>query len=87
MRPLNFLNGASTFQMVKSILLDEKRVLPCAAFLNGEYGIKDIYMGVPVILGEKGVEKIVEVKLTKEEKAQFRKSSATVKKLVEKLSI
>jgi malate dehydrogenase len=73
--------------MVKSILLDEKRVLPCAAFLNGEYGIKDIYMGVPVILGEKGVEKIVEVKLTKEEKAQFRKSSATVKKLVEKLSI
>ncbi|HZV47740.1 MAG TPA: malate dehydrogenase [Thermodesulfovibrionales bacterium] len=79
--------AASTFQMVKSILLDEKRVLPCAAFLNGEYGIKDIYMGVPVILGEKGVEKIVEVKLTKEEKAQFRKSSATVKKLVEKLSI
>jgi malate dehydrogenase len=79
--------AASTFQMVKSILLDEKRVLPCAAFLNGEYGIKDIYMGVPVILGEKGVEKIIEVKLTKEEKAQFRKSSATVKKLVEKLSI
>jgi malate dehydrogenase len=79
--------AASTFQMVKSIMLDEQRVLPCAAFLNGEYGIKDIYMGVPVILGEKGVEKIVEVKLTKEEKAQFRKSSATVRKLVEKLSI
>jgi malate dehydrogenase len=79
--------AASTFQMVKSIMLDEKRVLPCAAFLNGEYGMKDIYMGVPVILGEKGVEKIVEVKLTKEEKAQFRKSSATVRKLVQKLSI
>ena len=79
--------AASTFQMVKSIMLDEQRVLPCAAFLNGEYGIKDIYMGVPVILGEKGVEKIVEVKLTKEEKAQFRKSSATVRKLVQKLSI
>jgi malate dehydrogenase len=79
--------AASTFQMVKSILLDEKRMLPCAAFLNGEYGIRDIYMGVPVILGAEGVEKIVEVKLTKEEKAQFRKSSATVKKLVEKLSV
>jgi len=78
--------AASTFQMVKSILLDEKRLLPCAAFLNGEYGIKDIYMGVPVILGETGVEKIVEVKLTKEEKAQFRKSSASVRKLVEKLT-
>jgi malate dehydrogenase len=78
--------AASTFQMIKSILLDEKRLLPCAAFLNGEYGIKDIYMGVPVILGETGVEKIVEVKLTKEEKAQFRKSSASVRKLVEKLT-
>jgi malate dehydrogenase len=78
--------AASTFQMVKSILRNEKRLLPCAAFLNGEYGIKDIYMGVPVILGETGVEKIVEVKLTKEEKAQFRKSSASVRKLVEKLT-
>jgi malate dehydrogenase len=78
--------AASTFQMVKSILLDEKRILPCAAFLNGEYGVKDIYMGVPVILGETGVEKIVEVKLTKEERAQFRKSSISVRKLVEKLT-
>jgi malate dehydrogenase len=78
--------AASTFQMVKSILLDEKRLLPCAAFLNGEYGVKDIYMGVPVILGETGVEKIVEVKLTKEERAQFRKSSISVRKLVEKLT-
>lgn len=78
--------AASTFQMAKSILLDEKRLLPCAAFLNGEYGIKDIYMGVPVILGETGVEKIIEVKLTKEERAQFRKSSASVRKLVAKLT-
>jgi malate dehydrogenase len=79
--------AASTFQMVKSILLDEKRMLPCAAYLNGEYGIRNIYMGVPAILGKEGVEKIVEVKLTKEEKAQFRKSSASVKKLIEKLQI
>lgn len=79
--------AAATFQMIKSILLDEKRMLPCAAYLNGEYGIKDIYMGVPVILGKEGVEKIVEVKLTKEEKAQFRKSCASVRKLLKKLSI
>jgi malate dehydrogenase len=79
--------AASTYQMVKSILLDEKRMLPCAAYLNGEYGMRDIYMGVPAVLGEEGVEKIVEVKLTKEEKARFRKSSASVKKLIEKLQI
>jgi malate dehydrogenase len=79
--------AASTFQMVKSILLDEKRMLPCAAYLNGEYGTRDIYMGVPAILGKEGVEKIVEVKLTKEEKAQFKKSSASVRKLIERLQI
>lgn len=79
--------AASTFQMVKSILLDEKRLLPCAAFLNGEYGLKDIYMGVPIILGETGVEKIVEVKLTKEERAQFRKSCESVRKLIKNLGI
>ncbi|MFZ6017198.1 MAG: malate dehydrogenase [Nitrospirota bacterium] len=79
--------AASTFQMIKSILLDEKRVLPCAAYLNGEYGVKDIYIGVPVILGKEGIEKIIEVKLTKEEKAQFRRSYASVRRLIEKLSI
>jgi malate dehydrogenase len=79
--------AASTFQMIKSILLDEKRMLPCTAFLNGEYGVKDIYVGVPVILGEEGVEKIVEVKLTREEKAQFRKSCESVRKLVKNLGI
>lgn len=79
--------AASTFQMIKSIILDEKRMLPCAAYLNGEYGIKDIYMGVPVILGKEGVQKIVEVKLTKEEKMQFRKSCTSVKTLIEKLHI
>jgi malate dehydrogenase len=79
--------AAATFQMIKSILLDEKRMLPCAVYLNGEYGIKDIYMGVPVILGKEGVERIVEIKLTKEERAQFRKSVISVKKLIKKLSI
>ncbi len=79
--------AAATFQMIKSILLDEKRILPCAAYLNGEFGIKDIYMGVPVILGKEGVERIIEIKLTKEEKAQFRKSCTSVRKLIKKLSI
>lgn len=79
--------SASTFHMIKSILHDEKRLLPCAAYLNGEYGIKDIYMGVPAILGKEGIEKIMELKLTKEERAQFRKSCASVRKLIKKLSI
>ncbi|MEW6161947.1 MAG: malate dehydrogenase [Nitrospirota bacterium] len=79
--------AASTFKMIKSILLDEKRMLPCAAYLNGEYDIKDIYIGVPVILGKEGVEKIIEVNLTKEEKTQFRRSCASVRRLIKKLSI
>lgn len=78
--------AASAFQMIKSILFDEKRMLPCAAYLNGEYGIKDIYMGVPVVLGKEGVERIVEIKLTKEEKSHFKKSCESVRKLVEKLT-
>lgn len=77
--------AASAFQMIKAVLLDEKRMLPCAAYLKGEYGIKDLYMGVPVILGKEGVEKVVEVKLAKEEKAQFKKSCTSVRKLIEKL--
>ncbi|MBM4140347.1 MAG: malate dehydrogenase [Nitrospira sp.] len=79
--------AAASSHMIKSILLDEKRVLPCSAYLNGEYGIKDLYMGVPVILGKEGIEKIIEVKLTKEEKTQFRKSCESVRKLVKKLSL
>jgi malate dehydrogenase len=79
--------AAATFHMIKAILLDEKRLLPCSAYLNGEYGVKDLYMGVPVILGQDGVEKIIEVKLSKEEKTQFRKSSASVRKLIKTLSI
>ena len=79
--------AAAAFQMIKSILLDEKRMLPCAAYLNGEYGIKDIYLGVPVVLGKDGVEKVIEVKLTKDEKARLRESCKSVKKLIKKLSI
>jgi malate dehydrogenase len=79
--------AAALAQMVKSILFDEKRLVPCAAYLNGEYGMKDIYLGVPVVLGREGVEKVVEIKLTKEERAQLKESCSTVKKLVKKLLI
>ncbi|MBI1810707.1 MAG: malate dehydrogenase [Nitrospirae bacterium] len=79
--------AAAVVQMIKSILLDEKRMFPCAAYLNGEYGMKDVYLGVPVILGREGVERVVEIKLTKEERAQFRESCSAVKKLLKKLSI
>lgn len=79
--------AAAVVQMIKSILFDEKRMLPCAAYLNGEYGMKDIYLGVPVILGREGVERVVEIKLTKEERAQLKESCATIKRMVKKLSI
>ena len=79
--------AAAVVQMIKSILLDEKRMFPCAAYLNGEYGMKDIYLGVPVILGREGVERVVEIKLTKEERAQLKKSCSAIKKMVKKLSI
>lgn len=79
--------AAAAFEMVKSILLDEKRLLPCAAYLNGEYGMKDIYLGVPVVLGRDGVERIVEVQLSREEKSLFRHSYEAVAGMVKKLGI
>jgi len=73
--------AASGVEMAKSYLRDEKKVLPCAAYLNGEYGVKNIYAGVPVIIGKSGVEKINEVDLDEKEKAQFMNSVDSVKKL------
>ena len=61
----------------------KKKELPCAAYLNGEYGIKDIYAGVPVIIGKNGVEKIIEIELSSKEKNQFDKSIKAVKDLFE----
>jgi malate dehydrogenase len=69
--------------MAESYLRDKKRVLPCAAWLNGEYGIKDLYVGVPVVIGAKGVERIVEIELNSAERAMFEKSAAAVQGLVE----
>jgi malate dehydrogenase len=77
--------AASTFQMVRSILLDERRVLPCAAYLDGEYGIKGVFVGVPVVLGRNGVERIIEIRLTGEEKVQFGNSAAAVRTSVDKV--
>ena len=75
--------AASAISMAESYLKDKRRVLPCAAELNGEYGVKGLYVGVPVVIGAKGVERIVEVKLDKAEKAMFEKSVASVQGLVE----
>ena len=76
--------AASVFQMVKTILHDEKRILPCAACLNGEYGVHDLYVGVPVLLGKRGVEKIIELDLTEDESIQFKKSASAVRTLIDK---
>ena len=72
--------------MAESYLKDKKRILPCAAFLRGEYGVKNFYVGVPVIIGKKGVEKVIEVKLNSEEKKMFVKSVKSVKNLNEAIS-
>jgi malate dehydrogenase len=74
--------SASVLAMVDSILLDKKRVLPCAALLEGEFGVNGYYVGVPVKLGANGVEKIVEISLDENEKAAFQKSAAAVTELV-----
>jgi malate dehydrogenase len=73
--------AASAISMAESYLLDKKRVLPCAAWLTGQYGVNNVYVGVPVVIGSKGVEKIVEIKLNAEEKAMFDKSVGAVKTL------
>jgi malate dehydrogenase len=77
--------AASTVEMVESILKDKKKVLPCAVYLQGEYGLRDLFVGVPVKLGSKGVERVYEVKLDESEKAALNKSAAAVRELVDVL--
>jgi malate dehydrogenase len=79
--------AAATFEMVKAAILDEKRILPCSAHLNGEYGVNGVYTGVPVMLGSGGIRKIIELNLNKHEKLDFNRSVAAVKSLVEKLNL
>ena len=75
--------SSSAVEMAESILKDKKKVLPCAAYLEGEYGIKGLYVGVPVKLGAKGIEKIYEIKLQPDEQAALEKSAAAVQELVD----
>jgi len=79
--------SAAVVQMVESVLKDKKRVVPCAAYLEGEYGIRDLYVGVPIKIGAMGVEQIIELKLTDEEKAALNKSANAVRELVQLIKI
>ncbi|NQU57705.1 MAG: malate dehydrogenase, partial [Rhodospirillales bacterium] len=74
--------ASAAIQMAEAYLKDKKRVLPCAAYLKGQYGVKDLYVGVPCVIGAKGVERIVEIKLNEEEKAGFNRSVRAVKGLI-----
>jgi malate dehydrogenase len=73
--------ASAAIQMAESYLKDKKRVLPCAAYLKGEYGVKGLFVGVPVVIGAKGVEKVIEIPLTAPEKAEFNKSVSAVRAL------
>jgi len=77
--------AASVVEMIEAILRDRRRVLPCAAYLGGEYGVTDLYMGVPIVLGNGGVEKIIEISLTDDERAAFDRSADSVRELLAKL--
>src|SRR5205823_14163465 len=82
-----FAPSASVLQMVDSILLDKKMIMPCAVYLQGEYGIQNLFVGVPVLRGAEGVEKIIEIELAEDERAQLQKSADAVKELVNVMGI
>ena len=92
---VNFLKSGSAYyapassivQMVEAILLDKHMILPCAVYLSGEYGYRDLFLGVPARLGATGMEKVIEIQLTAEEKAALDRSAAAVKELVSKLKV
>jgi malate dehydrogenase len=77
--------GTAAAQMVEAVIRDQKRIFPCCALLNGEYGLKDIYIGVPVKIGKGGIEKIIEIELNDEEKALFDASAKAVKSIMDVL--
>ena len=77
--------AASVVEMVEAILRDRRRILPCAAYLQGEYGITGLYMGVPIVLGNGGMEKVIEISLTDDERAAFNRSADAVRDLITKL--
>jgi malate dehydrogenase len=79
--------SAAVVEMVEAILKDKKKILPCAVYLQGEYGIDGLFMGVPVKLGVRGAEQIIEIKLTAEEEAGLQKSADSVRSLVKVLGV
>ncbi len=79
--------SAAAVEMAEAIFNDRKKILPCAAYLEGEYGINGLFVGVPVVLGAQGIEKIIELKLTAEESAALKKSAAAVQELVGILTV
>jgi malate dehydrogenase len=79
--------ATATAQMVNAIILDKKEILPCAAYLEGEYGINGVVVGVPVKLGKKGIEQIIELKLTPEEGAALKKSANAVRELIDIMNL
>jgi len=79
--------SSAVVEMVDSILLDRKKILPCAAFLQGEYGIRDLFVGVPVKLGSRGIETVIDLKLSAEERAMLQKSADSVAELVKVMNI
>jgi len=79
--------SAAIVEMVEAILKDKKKILPCAAYLEGEYGIKGLFVGVPVKLGARGIEQVIEIKLTPEERVALEKSAAAVKELVDIIGV
>jgi malate dehydrogenase len=79
--------GASVVEMIEAILLDKKKILPCSVYLQGEYGTQGLFVGVPCKLGSRGLEEIIQIKLTAEEDAAFKKSAASVKELVDVIGV
>jgi malate dehydrogenase len=79
--------GSAAAEMVEIILKDKKKIVPCSVFLQGEYGISDLFVGVPVKLGARGVEEIIQIKLTAEEEVALKKSAAAVKELTEVIKV
>ncbi len=79
--------SAATTEMVEAILKDKKKILPCAAYLQGEYGINGLFVGVPCKLGTRGLEQIIQIKLTSEEQAALKKSADAVQELVKVIGV
>ncbi len=79
--------AAATYQMVKAILLDERRIFPCAAYLDGKYGVRGLFVGAPVVIGKDGVQDVLELELDEQEKKDFSRSVDAVKGLTEKIGV